>query len=191
MENPHGGLCNDIEKLRRYAHALVGDAIEADELVHKSLSRALERVGTDDTVQDLQAYLFTILHEVRTEQLCGSPGTDDTTAFSVLNLTLIAPAHGTNRPERRDLVGALASLPEQLRQVVLLVGFAGFGYAGAASVLGIPEVAVMARLSRGREALRRAMIRNRAASGDFAYAPDQTSGPAAPLRGRRLLPLPN
>ena len=48
-------------------------------------------------------------------------------------------------------------LPEEQRQVVLLVGYEGLAYREAAEVLEVPIGTVMSRLSRGREALRRMM----------------------------------
>jgi len=45
-------------------------------------------------------------------------------------------------------------LPEEQRQVVLLVGLEQFSYAETAEVLGVPIGTVMSRLARGRERLR-------------------------------------
>ncbi len=52
------------------------------------------------------------------------------------------------------LTSALATLPEDQRAVVLLVGLEEFSYADAAGVLGVPVGTVMSRLHRGREQLR-------------------------------------
>ncbi len=54
----------------------------------------------------------------------------------------------------RELREALLGLPDEQRQVVLLVGLEEFSYAEAAEVLGVPIGTVMSRLSRGRERLR-------------------------------------
>ena len=51
----------------------------------------------------------------------------------------------------RELSEALRRLPDEQRQVVLLVGLKQFPYAEAAQVLGIPVGTVMSRLARGRE----------------------------------------
>lgn len=159
MQDSRNDLCRHIEKLRRYAHALVGNSAEADELIHNCLSRALSRIGSGTTAYDLQEYLFSILHEVRTEHLRVSRmlGENDT-ALAVTRI--VEP-----RFDRRDFPAALAGLPEETRRVVLLVGFAGFGYQGAANVLGVSVKTVMARLAIGREALRRTMMRDGARKG--------------------------
>jgi len=49
---------------------------------------------------------------------------------------------------------AIARLPEEQRQVILLVGLEGMRYEEVADVLGIPIGTVRSRLSRGRETLR-------------------------------------
>ena len=61
------------------------------------------------------------------------------------------------RAELRSVMLAMAALPDELRQVLLLVAVEGLGYAEAADVLGIPVGTVMSRLSRGRDRLRRAL----------------------------------
>ena len=55
------------------------------------------------------------------------------------------------------MIQALAALPEQQREVVLLVGLEGMSYVEAARVLNVPIGTIMSRLSRGREALRQHM----------------------------------
>jgi len=59
--------------------------------------------------------------------------------------------------EHRDLLRAFATLPEDQRAVLLLVGVEDASYQEAAKVLGVPVGTVMSRLSRGRERLRRSM----------------------------------
>jgi RNA polymerase sigma-70 factor (ECF subfamily) len=54
----------------------------------------------------------------------------------------------------RDIETALAALPAEQREVILLVGLEQFGYAETAQILGVPVGTVMSRLSRGRERLR-------------------------------------
>jgi len=52
---------------------------------------------------------------------------------------------------------ALARLPLEQRESILLVGLEGMRYDEAAVVLGVPIGTVRSRLSRGREALRKLM----------------------------------
>ena len=59
--------------------------------------------------------------------------------------------------EIRDLQTALAALPVEQREVLLLIGLEQLTYAEASEALAIPIGTVMSRLFRGRERLR-AMI---------------------------------
>ena len=54
----------------------------------------------------------------------------------------------------RDLQQALAALPTDQREVLLLVSLEGLRYREVAAILGIPEGTVMSRLSRARQQLR-------------------------------------
>jgi len=57
----------------------------------------------------------------------------------------------------RDLLRALAALPEEQRSVLVLIAVEDLSYEEAARVLGVPIRTVMSRLSRGRERLRHYM----------------------------------
>jgi RNA polymerase sigma-70 factor (ECF subfamily) len=56
-----------------------------------------------------------------------------------------------------DLESALRQLPDDQREVLLLVALEEMSYAEIAAVLAIPIGTVMSRLSRGRERLRQIM----------------------------------
>lgn len=59
---------------------------------------------------------------------------------------------GHERESRmRDLVRVLAQLPDEQREVLLLVVVEGMRYQDAAGILGVPAGTVMSRLHRGRE----------------------------------------
>jgi RNA polymerase sigma-70 factor (ECF subfamily) len=53
-----------------------------------------------------------------------------------------------------ELDRALARLPLEQRQVILLVGLEGMSYEEAAGILSVPVGTLRSRLSRGRDALR-------------------------------------
>ena len=52
------------------------------------------------------------------------------------------------------MVEALGSVPENFREVVVLVDVGDFSYADTAEILGIPIGTVMSRLYRGRRLLK-------------------------------------
>ena len=58
------------------------------------------------------------------------------------------------RLSQGNIVTALASLPQQYRDTVVLVDLAEFSYQDAADILDVPIGTVMSRLHRGRRMLK-------------------------------------
>jgi len=151
-------VATHIPRLRRYARALVGDRMLADDLVQDTLERALAKHHLWRPGSDLRAWLFSIMHGVYVNQV---------RARKPMTLPLdesrdaTARAEAPERLEIRDLEAALAQLPEEQRAVVLLVGLEELTYADAARALGVPIGTVMSRLSRGRERLRQLLSATR------------------------------
>jgi RNA polymerase sigma-70 factor, ECF subfamily len=143
----------EIPRLRRYARALTGDAVRADDLVQDTLERAwgrrhLWRAGTD-----LRAWLFTVMHNVFLNQ---QRGRRPAAEFVALDDSLPVPARpdgADTQLELRDVGNALAQLAPEHREVLLLVALEEMRYEEAAKVLAIPVGTVMSRLSRARERL--------------------------------------
>jgi RNA polymerase sigma-70 factor (ECF subfamily) len=140
-----------IPRLRRYARALVGERHAADDLVQDTLERALNKFHLWRPGSDLRAWLFAIMHNVFVNQLRARGARPEEPLDESFD---IAAAAAGDRLEVRDLDTALARLPVEQREVVLLVGLEELSYAEAARALGIPIGTVMSRLFRGRERLR-------------------------------------
>ena len=145
-------LLTELPRLRRYARALVGDRAAADDLVQDTLERAWSRVAQWRQGSDLRAWLFSIMHNLRVDQL-RRPGLK-TLPMEDEDFAVPARATQSDRLELNDLESALARLPEEQRAVLLLVAIEEMRYDEVAATLGIPVGTVMSRLSRGRERLR-------------------------------------
>ena len=150
-------ITEHVASLRRYALVLVGDAHEADDLVQEAMARVLSHMRSWRPVRDLRAYLFTTMHNVFIDSKRKRHNRSDHVPIDDVLTTLSTPATQSRRMEFRDLLQGLAALPEQQREVVLLVGLEGMSYLEAARVLDVPIGTIMSRLSRGREALRQLM----------------------------------
>ncbi len=101
-----------------------------------------------DGADGLLPWLLTLMHRLRLNAVRRKE-------LVVVTETLpdvSAPA--TDPGLRRDLLQALADLPETQRAVLLLVSLEQFSYAEAAQVLNIPVGTVMSRLARAREHMR-------------------------------------
>jgi RNA polymerase sigma-70 factor, ECF subfamily len=150
-------ITSHVAALRRYALVLVGDPHDADDLVQEALARVLSHMRSWRPVRDLRAYLFTTLHNVFIDSTRKRHKRNDHVPIDDVLAPLSTPATQPRRLEFRDLLQGLAALPEQQREVVLLVGLEGMSYLEAARVLDVPIGTIMSRLSRGREALRQLM----------------------------------
>ena len=142
----------ELPRLRRYARALLGDRAAADDLVQDTLERAWLRLKQWRAGSDLRAWLFCIMHNLRVDQLRRPTLPTRTLADDDFDLpTRATQADGC---ELRDLESALRLLPDEQREVLLLVALEDMNYAQISATLDIPVGTVMSRLSRGRERLR-------------------------------------
>lgn len=153
---PTHAIEEHIPRLRRYARALVGDRAGADDLVQDTLERAWGRMHLWRQESDLRAWLFSIMHNLHVNQVHASRVRR---AESLDDEVMDFPVRATQQDALvvRDLDRALGQLPDEQREVVLLVGLEQLPYDEVARLLEIPLGTVMSRLSRGREKLRALM----------------------------------
>jgi RNA polymerase sigma-70 factor (ECF subfamily) len=147
----------EIPRLRRYARALTRDAVRADDLVQSCLVRAVAKKHLWQDGTDLRAWLFTILHNQHVNDVRRSVREGVNISVEDVAPVLTIQSNAMASLQLRDLARAIAALPEEQRQVILLVGLEGMRYEDVASILDIPIGTVRSRLSRGRETLRRLM----------------------------------
>jgi len=146
-------IAQHIPRLRRYARALMGNRTAAEDLVQDTLERAWGRFNLWRQGSDLRAWLFTIMHNIHVNQVRARMARPEHELDDAAR-DVQAGADQGDRLEIRDLDQALRQLPDEQREVLLLVGLEQLTYKEAAKALGIPIGTVMSRLSRGRERLR-------------------------------------
>jgi RNA polymerase sigma-70 factor (ECF subfamily) len=149
----------EIPRLRRYARALTRSADRADDLVQDTLVRALNKGHLWQPGTDIRAWLFTIMHNQFVNAVRRDAREAATIDIEHVSSTLVATTDPTARRQLAELDRALARLPAEQREVVLLVGLEGMAYESAAQILGVPIGTIRSRLSRGRETLRELMGR--------------------------------
>lgn len=144
-------LIEHLPRLRRYARALTGEMTRADDLVQDTLERALIKIDLWQPGSDLRAWLFTLMHNLFVNQIRSRRPPE-----SALDDALDIPVSGGQMEAlgARDIHAALARLPDQQREIMLLIGLEQFSYDEAARVIGVPVGTVMSRLSRARERMR-------------------------------------
>jgi RNA polymerase sigma-70 factor (ECF subfamily) len=143
-----------IPNLRRYARALTRDAFWADDLVQNCLVRAIAKQHLWQPGTDLRAWLFTILHHQHVNDVLRSVREGVVIPVEDAAPAMTVESNAVESLQMRDLDRALGRLPDEQRQVLLLIGLEGMRYGEVAATLGIPLGTVRSRLSRGRETLR-------------------------------------
>ncbi len=149
-------LLDVIPRLRRYARSLSFDPAAADDLSQQTLERALLHWQQFDPLRDIAVWVLSIAHNAHLDLVRRESRmtvTDPSELQRVQDETQSDPGH--NLGLRLDLEAALAQLPADQRQPLLLVCVEQLSYAEVAEVLRIPVGTVMSRVCRGRAALRR------------------------------------
>ena len=161
MSELHCLVEQEIPRLRRYALALTRASDRADDLVQDTLLRALNKLHLWQPGTDLRAWLFTIMHHQYVNTVRREARQTATTDIEHISSTLVATTDPTARRQLLELDRALARLPAEQREVLLLAGLEGMDYDSVAQILGVPIGTVRSRLSRARERLRELMGRDR------------------------------
>jgi RNA polymerase sigma-70 factor (ECF subfamily) len=155
-----------IPRLRRYARALTGNRDTADDLTQDTLERAwakrtLWHVGSGDPAGSLRAWLFAVMHNVFVNRVRRMRPTESLDVAGDSAAEMVATnASAETGAAVRDVQVALRRLPDDQREVILLVGLEQLSYAEAAVALEVPIGTIMSRLSRARERLRQLLDEN-------------------------------
>src|SRR5438045_6542540 len=147
----------EIPRLRRYARALTRDVSRTDDLDQSCRIRADATQHLWQPGTDLRAWLFTILHNQHVNDVRRSVREGINVAVEEMAPVLTVQSNAVAVLQLRDLEAAMARLPQEQRQVILLVGLEGMRYEEVAEILGVPVGTVRSRLSRGRAQPRRLM----------------------------------
>lgn len=140
-----------IPALRRYAFTLFYRQEEADDLVQDCLERAWLKQALWQPNSSLRAWLFTIQHNLYVNQLRRKARKPELVYDTDLLVNPLEPHQSDVL--MRDIDFCLRQLPEDQRQVLLLVTVEGFRYKEVGEIMNIPLGTVMSRLSRARNAL--------------------------------------
>jgi RNA polymerase sigma-70 factor (ECF subfamily) len=154
------------DQVYRVARRLVSTREEAEDLVQETYARAFRSWRSFTPGTNLRAWLLRILTNLnidrgRRKQRAPDEQPLEESDYFLYN-RLEQSARDGNADEERvverlsqdDIVGALAGVPHDFRDVVVLVDIGDFSYADAAQILDIPIGTVMSRLHRGRRILK-------------------------------------
>lgn len=151
-------LVEQIPVLMRFATALTGNASTAEDLLQDCLERTLNRGHLWDQSRSLKTWLFTIMRNIYIDQYrrnANAPTLEP--IYPDSDIHGIPPSHDEYLATH-ELNIALARLPVEQREVILLVGLEGLGYKEVSDILDVPVGTIMSRLHRARQQLRQVLF---------------------------------
>jgi len=154
------------DQVYRVARHLAPSKDEAEDLVQETYARAFRSWKSYTPGTNLRAWLLRILTNLNIDRGRRNQRAPQTTPLEASDYYLydkLADSDGAAADEERvverlsqdDIVSALAAVPHDFRDVIVLVDIGDFSYQDAANILDIPIGTVMSRLHRGRRILKR------------------------------------
>jgi RNA polymerase sigma-70 factor, ECF subfamily len=141
-----------VPSLRAFAISLSGNVDRADDLVQETLLRALVNIDSFEPGTNLSAWLFTILRNLfRSEYRKRRREVED--GDGTYAESLKSQPEQEARVEFREFRTALAKLPPDQREALILVGASGFSYEEAANICGCAVGTIKSRVNRARTRL--------------------------------------
>jgi RNA polymerase sigma-70 factor (ECF subfamily) len=154
------------DQVYRVARRFVSSREEAEDLVQDTYARAFRSWQSYTPGTNLRAWLLRILTNLNTDRGRRLQRRPEETPLEETDYFLanrMAESAGeqvldqdrlVERLSQDSIVTALSSLPDDFRDVVVLVDIGDFSYADAAQILDVPLGTVMSRLHRGRRLLK-------------------------------------
>ncbi|MBM1172249.1 sigma-70 family RNA polymerase sigma factor [Microvirga arabica] len=158
-----------VPSLRAFAMSLTGHPDRADDLVQDTLVRAVSNIHRFEVGTNLNAWLFTILRNLfHSEYRKRRREIEDADGSYAARLS--APPEQGARLDFADFRKALAHIPVDQREALLLVGAEGLSYEEAAEVCGVAVGTIKSRVNRARIRLAQVL----AVKQGEEFAPDPT-----------------
>ncbi|MBH0237061.1 RNA polymerase sigma factor [Methylobrevis albus] len=148
-------LVDLLPRLRRFAIALCRSRETADDLVQDACARALAAEEPMTADMNVEAWMFRILRNLWYDRLRRSKVRGEEIEIGDRDDLpgLAAEPEAERRLVLQRVALAIDALPDEQREIVLLVCVEETSYRDAAEVLGLPLGTVMSRLARARRKL--------------------------------------
>ena len=138
-----------IPNLRAFAFSLSSNPHTANDLVQETLLKAWTHRAKFEEGTNLKAWIFTILRNVYfSEFRRGRREVQD--VDGTFAATLVQQPEQLSHLDLIDFSGALAKLPDDQREALILIGAEGFSYEEAAAIAGCAVGTVKSRVNRAR-----------------------------------------
>ena len=141
-----------VPSLRAFAISLSGNIDRADDLVQETLLRAIANIDSFQPGTNMSAWMFTILRNLfRSEYRKRRREVEDTDGSYAESLK--THPEQNSRLEFQEFRAALAKLPPDQREALILVGASGFSYEEAAAICECAVGTIKSRVNRARTRL--------------------------------------
>lgn len=147
------GILTLLPRLRRFAVGLARDPADADDLCQMTIERALRSRGQWLPGSRLDSWMYRIMRNLWIDEVRATMRRGRTFIDEEQGLAVGASGAQEATLELNDIDRALARLPDEQREAVLLVMVEGYSYKEAAEIVGCPVGTLNSRLVRGRDAL--------------------------------------
>lgn len=146
------GLIGELPHLRAFAASLSGSIQLADDLVQDTAVKAWSNQDKFQEGTSLRAWLFTILRNsyFSMYRKKGREVQDVDGAFSA---RLAVVGGQESHVDLADFRAALATLPDEQREALVMIGASGLSYDEVAEIAGVPVGTVKSRVNRARAKL--------------------------------------
>jgi RNA polymerase sigma-70 factor (ECF subfamily) len=169
-DSVRNAVLSAVPSLRAFAISLCGNVDRADDLVQETLLRALANINSFQPGTNMSAWLFTILrNHFRSEYRKRRREVEDADGSYAESLKSHPEQHG--HVEFREFCEALAKLPSDQREALVLVGASGFSYEEAANICGCAVGTIKSRVNRARTRLAELM----SIDATDEFGPDRTT----------------
>jgi RNA polymerase sigma-70 factor, ECF subfamily len=142
-----------LPALQKYARTLTRHVVDAEDLVQDTLTQAWAKRARYYG-GDARAWLFTVMYNLHVSKIRrrSKPGTLN--VYPPAEDSPLADAAPFFRLAVRDMARELRTMPEGMRQAVMLATASTHDYHGMAARLNVNLGTFRSRLSRGRQRLR-------------------------------------
>ena len=154
MKDRNLDVTGQLGPLRRYALSLTRNPADAEDLVHDTLVKAIERQEQFRLGRNLRTWLLSILHNAFVDGQRARRTEARRSAEISYTTDNAAPAGQEAAARLAEVREAFMSLPDDQRAALHLVSIDGLSYDEAAVSLGIPVGTLVSRISRARARLR-------------------------------------
>lgn len=147
------GVLELLPRLRRFASGLTRDRTDADDLCQMTIERALRSCNRWQADTRLDSWMYRIMRNIWIDEVRVRTRRSVTFGDEDEGLSIGASGGQEESAMLGDVDRALARLPDEQREAVLLVMVEGYSYKEAAEIVGCPVGTLNSRLVRGRDAL--------------------------------------